>query len=334
MIMPFTHRPSSADYIGFAANFQQCYLVTVDVEEEFDWDQPIKRNGYTLKTISAITDFQMLCDQFGVKPLYLIDYPVIDDPVGGPLYADLVKSGRAEVGIQLHPWVSPPFDEQVTQHNSFAGNLPLALEREKLLRLRDRIAQVIGVAPISYRAGRYGLGPNSIDLLCELGIKIDTSVRSNFNYSAEGGPNYAKSPLTPYWLNKQGGLAELPLTTIFSGRLREQGPALFRRIDDMPMLKSILSRTGFLERISLTPEGIGFDDIVKGIDVAIDDGLPILNLSFHSPSLRAGHTPYVTNQAEQEAFFECWRQTFQYLATRNIAAASLSTINSLIQATR
>ena len=50
-----------------------------------------------------------------------------------------LAAGRAEIGIQLHPWVNPPFEEEVTPRNSFAGNLPRALEHAKFRNLREAI---------------------------------------------------------------------------------------------------------------------------------------------------------------------------------------------------
>ena len=52
--------------------------------------------------------------------------------------------GRSAVGTQLHPWVNPPFDEEVTAANSFVGNLPAALEAAKLDVLTDAITPAFG----------------------------------------------------------------------------------------------------------------------------------------------------------------------------------------------
>jgi len=57
------------------------------------------------------------------------------------------------------PWVNPPFDEALTVANSFAGNLPEAIERAKLRVLTDRITEAFGRRPQVYRAGRYGIRP-------------------------------------------------------------------------------------------------------------------------------------------------------------------------------
>src|SRR5690606_9158651 len=100
--------------------------------------------------------------------------------------------GRAIVGAHLHPWVSPPHDEDVNARNSYPGNLPAALERAKLERLRDEIEARIGQRPVVYKAGRYGFGPHTADALAALGFEIDLSGCPAFDHSADGGPDYAK----------------------------------------------------------------------------------------------------------------------------------------------
>jgi hypothetical protein len=78
--------------------------------------------------------------------------------------------GTAEIGVQLHPWVNPPHDEDVNQFNSFAGNLPYELERAKFLKLHETIIRNFSAVPLIYRAGRYGLGPNTASILREAGL--------------------------------------------------------------------------------------------------------------------------------------------------------------------
>lgn len=327
--MTFAKLPGADDFVRFAPEFGQRYLVTVDVEEEFDWTRPIERDAYSLETLEAITDFQSLCEQYAVTPLYLVDWPIISDPRGKQIYGDLVRQGRAEVGIQLHPWVNPPFDEEVTQRNTFAGNLPKELERAKFMALRDAIAEATGKQPVAYRAGRYGIGPQTLNLLREAGLKFDTSVRANFDYSKAEGPDFTHYPLEPYWLDKGLGIVELPVTSVYWGLLRRQG-TLFPMAHMAGLTKSLMARGRLLERISLTPEGISVSEVIRGIDIALDDGLPILNFSFHSPSLRAGFTPYVRNSEHVTAFFDWWHQVLTYLAGRGIKPTSIADIDAAI----
>ena len=56
------------------------FLITVDTEEEFNWDKPFTRDQHGTSHIGAIARFQTLCERSGVKPVYLVDYPIADDP--------------------------------------------------------------------------------------------------------------------------------------------------------------------------------------------------------------------------------------------------------------
>lgn len=301
------------------------YIVTVDTEEEFDWSGPFTRDQHGLSHLRAIDPFQKLCEKNGVKPVYLVDYPVAADDFGAELFKGLVDAGLADVGLQLHPWVTPPFSEAVNAHNSYACNLPPALEKAKLQQLHELVAKRIGVEAQIYRAGRYGAGGATPDFLRQLGIRIDSSVRSNFDYSAQGGPNFARCSLVPYWV-KTGELLELPVTSIFAGAFRSMGPFLFDQVFGSDTMRSMLARGGMLERIALTPEGIPAEKAILAIDTAIEARLPVLNFSFHSPSLAVGYTPYVRNEAQLEQFFAWWETIFAHLKARGVMPASVGDV--------
>lgn len=318
--------PPRSAHTRFDSAFGQRFLVTVDTEEEFDWTKPLAREGHRLDHLPQLERFQAFCEDEGVVPVYLVDWPIAQSPLAAELLRGPLSAGKAEIGVQLHPWVNPPFEEEVTPHNSFAGNLPRELERAKFGQLRDAIEQNFGAAPAIYRAGRYGVGPNSAAMLAEGGIAIDTSVRANFDYSAGEGPDFRRHPLVPYWLDEAKSLLELPLTTAFWGMLRRQGPWLYPRLARQPMLRAALARGGLLERIPLTPEGTTVDEAIRGIDIALDDGLPVLVLSFHSPSLQAGHTPYVRDEDDLEALYDWWRRVFAYLDLRQVKPTSVTDI--------
>ena len=304
-------------------------MLTVDTEEEFDWGKPLNREHHTVHTVSRLAKFQEFCVSQGVVPVYLVDYPIVSSPAAVAILREAVAAGTAEIGVQLHPWVSPPYEEEVNEHNSFAGNLPAALEQAKFQQLRDKIEATIGAAPLIYRAGRYGVGPNTAEILADGGIAIDTSVRARFDYSSGGGPNFRDFPIRPYWLNQARRLMELPLTTVYWGPLRQLGPWLYPQMWRAPRLRGLLSRIGLLERIPLTPEGVTIEEAIRGIDIALDDGLPVLVFSFHSPSLAPGYTPYVRNEDDLDALYDWWRGAFGYLARRSVRP---TTVKELIGA--
>lgn len=314
----------------FRKDFGQRFIVTVDTEEEFNWNAPLDREKHSVLTVPVLRKFQQFCEGFGVVPTYLIDYPVACSSFAREAIGDAVLNGRAEVGVQLHPWVSPPFQEEVTEFNSYAGNLPFELEREKFRTLRDRIEKAFGVAPLIYRAGRYGLGPRTAEILRECGLAIDTSVRARFDYSGKGGPNYRDHPLHPYWVDAERSLLELPLTTVYWGPLRQMGNIIYPHLWRAPSLRGVLARAGLLERIPLTPEGITAEEALRGVDIAIDEGLPVLVFSFHSPSLAPGHTPYVRNDEDLDALYNWWRQIFGHLQQRGVKPTNVAEIMSSV----
>ena len=319
-----TDLPNPPDFVAFKPGFGQRFLLTVDTEEEFDWDKPLAREEHTVLTVARLAKFQEFCEGQGVVPVYLIDYPIATSSAAAEILRPAIAAGKAEVGVQLHPWVSPPHDEEVNQHNSFAGNLPASLEQAKFRKLRDAIAENFGAPPLIYRAGRYGVGPNTADILSSGGIAIDSSVRSCFDYSSQGGPNFREFPLRPYWLDRSKGLMELPLTTVYWGVLRQIGGWLYPQMWRVPRLRGLLAHVGLLERIPLTPEGVTVEEAVRGIDIAVDHELPVLVLSFHSPSLAPGYTPYVRSEDDLDALYDWWRKVFAYLKQRGVKPTTVS----------
>jgi hypothetical protein len=322
--------PPASRRAAFPPDFGQRVLLTVDTEEEFDWRAPFQRDGYGLSHVAAIPRFQSICEAIGAQPVYLVDWPIVTDPRAVEIISDAVQRGTAEVGVQLHPWVNPPFDEEVSVHNSFPGNLSPALEAAKFTRLRDAIEAAFGSPPLIYRAGRYGLGPQTSQLLQSAGIKIDTSVRSLFDYSSQGGPDYSHHPLAPYWVDDTRQLLELPVTSAYLGPLRRMGPMIHRAQRHIPAFFSGLSRFKLLERIALTPEGVSAAEALRGIDVALASGVPVLVLSFHSPSLAPGHTPYAATEAKVEALYQWFEQIYAEFARRGVRSV---TVREVIAAT-
>lgn len=318
--------PAKPVFVNFTAEFGQRFTVTVDTEEEFDWGAPKGRTNHSVDSVARLGKFQQFCESHGVVPLYLVDFPIAMSRVAGEVLGDAAKAGRCDIGLHLHPWVNPPFLEDLNEFNTYAGNLAPDLEREKFMRLRDAIEQNFGVAPIVYRAGRYGAGPETAMILTEARFAIDSSVRPLFDYSASGAPNYWHHPVRPYWIDKPGGLMEMPLTTVFWGKLRRPAHWFYPLLWRAPRLRGLLSRFGLLERIPFTPEGISSKEAIRGLDMAVADELPLLVFSFHSPSLAPGHTVYVRNDAELDTFYDWWRIVFAGCAQRNIKPASLRDI--------
>ena len=316
-------RPLAQDMVTLAPDFGTRFMLFVDTEEEFDWSAPFSRHGHGVTALDGMARGQAYFTSAGVKPIYVADYPVVDDDAAAGMMAQWVADGTADVGAHLHPWVNPPHVEEVTEANSYAGFLPEAVERAKLEALCHRITERFGRRPAAYRAGRYGVGHNSARLLEKAGFRLDSSVRSRFDYSAQHGPDFRGLPLNPYWAGPERALVELPLSTAFVGMLRSGGERLYQKAQSVGRISGGLARSGLFSRVPLTPEGVPARDAISAIDALIEEGAAVLNFSFHSPTLEPGHTPYVRSAKDQAAFFMWWDKIFDHLAKRDVKAASL-----------
>lgn len=296
-------RPATpTDLIDWPAAFGTRFVVFVDVEEEFDWDRPLARDNRSVGAIEALPAAHARFAAADVPLALMVDHPVATDRRAIDLLGPLLTGGSA-VGAQLHPWVNPPFDEDLTPRNSFAGNLPRELEAAKLDTLTDAIAAAFGSRPVAYRAGRYGIGPATVELLSQRGYRLDSSMRPGFDYSAEGGPDFSAVGNHAF---RTGGLIELPSTTVFTGLARRAATGLYGLAGRVPKGRGLLARTGLLQRIPLTPEGVPVGEALEAIRVAVGDGVRVLNFAFHSPSLAPGNTPYVRDDGDLAAFWRWW----------------------------
>ncbi len=299
-------RPADGRPVVWQGDFGTRLTVFVDTEEEFDWRAPFRHDGWTVDTVAALPAAHARLAARGVESCYLVDYPVATDPAAIDALRAVVAHGHATVGAQLHPWVNPPFDETLSSHSSFAGNLPPALEAAKLDRLTDALTAAIGTRPIVYRAGRYGLGPATLRLLAKRGYRLDSSMRARYDYRAQGGPDYRAIGNHAFHTGPDGAIVELPLTTVFTGRLRSGGQRLHDLAGRFPRGRGLLARTSLLGRVALTPEDMPLADALEAVRVAVGEGVRVLNLSYHSPSLVPGHTPYVRDAADLARFWTWW----------------------------
>ena len=294
--------PAPADRVQWPESLGTRFVVFVDTEEEFDWDRPLVRENRSVAAIVALPEAHARFAAAGVPLALMVDHPVATDTRAIDTIGPLLTGGTA-VGTQLHPWVNPPFDEALTPANSFAGNLPPDLEAAKLDVLTEAIAAAFGARPTAYRAGRYGLGPTSFELLASRGYRLDSSMRPGFDYAAEGGPDFSALDNHAF---RHGGLVELPLTTVFTGAARRGGMGLYRAGGAIPKGRGVLARLRLLQRIPLTPEGIPVREALEAVRVATGEGLRVLSFAFHSPSLAPGHTPYVRDAADLRLFWAWW----------------------------
>ena len=288
-------------------------LVIIDAEEEFDWSV-VPSPSTSVEAMRSQGRAQRIFERFGVVPTYAVDYAVASQANGYEPLLDYLKDKKCEIGAQLHPWLNPPISEKLIPPNSFPGNLTASLEFEKLRVLTAAIQDNFRCQPALYRAGRYGIGPNTASILDRLGYEIDCSVVPFHDFREKFGPDFRYAMDSPYWFGPGNRLLEIPVTVGMTGQFARFGSALYPQLD-RPFsralrLPGVLARSSLLDRVRLTPEGISLPEAKRLTRSLLHrDGRRIFVLSYHSPSLEPGNTPYVRTTDDLKRFID-WIEAY------------------------
>src|SRR5262245_26113709 len=106
--------PLQWNVIDFPSHQQPLLLVIVDAEEEFDWEKPLSRESTAVTSIAYQYRAQQILEKHGIKPIYVVDFPVANQESGFRPLREWLDEGRCDIGAQLHSWVNPPFTEEVS----------------------------------------------------------------------------------------------------------------------------------------------------------------------------------------------------------------------------
>lgn len=321
--VPYRVPPPAPDQlITWPTSFGTRFLLCVDVEEEFDWRAPLDPRNRSTLAMSAFPAAHRRFADHAIGLACFVDHPVASDVRAVDILREVAADGRSEIGAQLHAWVTPPYAAPAAG-DSYAGNLPVEEERAKLVALTDLLRESFGRAPRIYRAGRYGIGPRTFGLLREQGYLLDSSIRARYDYRADLGPDFSAVGNPAYRVE---GLTELPLTSVFTGRLRGVGPPLYRALGRLPRGRGVAARSGLLQRVALTPEDMPIDDAIEAVTVAVGEGERLLTFSFHSPTLAPGNTPYVRDAGDLAKFWRWWDVMLAHLDRLGVRATTIEEI--------
>lgn len=304
---PLTEMSYPITPVGKAMKRPLMLQVVVDTEEEFDWFAPPDHAARAVTHFKKLHRFQELCQRYSVKPCYVVDHPVATDPLAYDVIKPWLEDNACVVGAHLHPWVNPPYVEELNFANMYPGNLPETLELEKMRFLKEAIVQNLGISPTIYKSGRYGFGPHTAKNLLSLGFKVDLSFSPAFDMRDEGGPNHKKIPVSPFLIGEPSAqILSLPGTGAIIGAMPWVHD--FGRRHERFKLPGVFSRLGLADRIKLSPEGFTSDEHKKLTQSLVKQGVSLFSLTLHSSSLSPGCSPYVSTERDvDEILARCER---------------------------
>lgn len=286
-------------------------VVSIDTEED-NW-QPA-REDVRVENAAELPGLHRFLRSLGLRPTYFVDHPVATHPRARASLGEIRAEGDGEIGAHLHPWNTPPQDELFTAGHTMLRNLPRELQRAKLARLCDALEAATGARPTAFRAGRFGLGEETVGVLLEAGFRVDSSVVPFVSWGDVEGADFRGAPLGAYWLDPDtrdlrrpgapGGLRELPLSCgftrrPFAWRSRLHGTLRRGALARLP-LAGIASRLGLARRVIVSPELETLADLLAASRRLVEEGAGVLQMFWHSPSLVPGLSPFVRDAAERE----------------------------------
>ena len=86
------HEKPWAEPLPMPASMRPLLFLVVDTEEEFDWNATFSRQAARVTCIREVARLQAVTARYGVKPTYVIDYPIATDPVAAGVFGALLDA--------------------------------------------------------------------------------------------------------------------------------------------------------------------------------------------------------------------------------------------------
>ena len=304
-------------------------LVAIDTEGDNQWDAQARRHQ-TFVNIHRLDRLHDFFAQHGVRPTYVITYPVARDPQSAAMLRGLLARGDCEIGAHHHAWETPPCDPADIDRHPYAMSLPLDQFDAQLATLTSAITDAVGVAPVSYRSGRFGFSASHVSSLERAGYLVDSSVAPLFYEAHKQGPDFVGAPLTPYYLaydnaTRPGtsGVLELPITAALNRRVPAALEQLYARAPRNYTTKRVLRLLRIAHVRWLRPSYTSADEMIALARQVVARQAPILNLLFHSSEVIVGGSPYNKTEGELTAFYDRLGKALTFM-TRDLGAEPMT----------
>lgn len=202
------------------------FLITIDTEGDNLWSRPRK---ITTENSRYLSRFQELCERYGLRPTYLVNYEMAVCPVFREFGKDVLHRGTGEIGMHLHAWNSPPIvplTEDDFLYQPYLIEYPEPVMSQKIDYLSGLLEDTFQVPIVSHRAGRWALDETYARLLLRRGYQVDCSVTPHVSWChmkgdprGRGGRDYTDFPEHAYFVDltdirceADEGLLEVPMT--------------------------------------------------------------------------------------------------------------------------
>lgn len=319
---------------------KQPFLITIDTEGDNLWSNP---KDITTENSRYLPRFQELCEAYGLKPTYLVNYEMAECPVFVEFAKDVVRNDTGEIGMHLHAWNSPPvvpLTEDDNAHHPYLIEYSDDMIKRKVAFITHLLEDTFGLDMVSHRAGRWAFNGVYAEELITHGYKVDCSVTPHHSWSrnigapmGNGGTDFRFCQEEHYFIDpadprKPGSsqLLEIPMT------VKRCGGAFGRWVDEHLEIRSLPRRVlqKFFPLISwLRPNGNNRDAMLRVLDLVIADRTGHAEFMLHSSEFMPGGSPNFKDEASVERLYDDMACLFE--ATRDrFFGATLKEFHDLV----
>lgn len=297
------------------------FIVTVDTEGDNLWNWK-QGDEITTENSKYIPRFQTLCEKYGVKPVYLVNYEMASDENFMKYLKQKSIEEKCEIGMHLHAWNTP---EKFILENKYPGNpyiteYPYEVMYQKMKFMTDLLEEKTDQKMKVHRAGRWASNDTMFQVLKELGYLVDCSLVSQMDLSLlpgrsiDCGFDYRKIPNCCFEI--QPGLLEVPMTT---AKLHHfQGSKLLSRAKHLIIGERLWMRTATSSDINL----------IKVLKKKIYNNEEYIEFMIHSSELMAGGSPYFSTEEDIEKHY-CMLEKIFFIAAERCETLTLSEFEKL-----
>ena len=237
----------------------------------------------------------------------------------------------AELGTHLHGEYAEPGACEPEVTSVFQRDYPMAVERAKLGSLTRSFRSAFDHAPRSFRAGRFGIGPNTIPILEALDYLVESSVTPSQDWSRAGavGLDFRRAPSQPYrpdpalpWAPGASRLWEVPLTIRPRAwsRVPVIGPAIARRLGGRWLRPTRGTGAQLIEIARAEIREARRERPHRPV---------VLNAMFHNVEVIPGASPYARTEHGAQAIVARLVALLEFAAREAIAVIGLSDVPEL-----
>lgn len=286
-------------------------VLSVDVEEEGLFTGRYDARAAGVSNVSALRRLEFVTREFGVPLTLLATWPVLADASCAAELRRWQDGLGAEIGLHLHPWNTPPLADHASGLQ-LSESLPEALLDAKLATLAGAAAAVSGRRTVSFRMGRFDLGPKVLGLLPRHGVRVDSSqVPLRF---VPGLPDHFSTPAEPFRL---GGLTEVPLTVVPLLPGLDRAALGLARLLPRPLGQGLLSGFRRVAAVGPQPAWYPLASMELAARLHLARGGQVIHLFLHSSELAPGFAPHLPDHASVDRLLARIRAFLAWLSGRH-----------------